>query len=109
MSNDNHTKPNPFTQLKNDIRALQDRQQRWATVVQIPRSRAIDLVCMNAQEWSQGSSFSEIDINDILNRTTAKGETGLNGLSVGQVHIYVAESVKGDCEELTILDGVPLN
>jgi hypothetical protein len=76
------SRPNPLEQLKNDIRALQERERIWAALVQLPLNRAYDLVGMNAQRWRDGSQglLSEYEIDDILNRTTAKGPTGLNGL-----------------------------
>jgi hypothetical protein len=105
------SRPNPLEQLKDDIRALQERERIWPTLVQVPRDRAYDLVGMNAQRWREGSRgmLDDDEIDDILNRTTAQGPTGLTGLSFGPVKITVAARVEDDCDQLKIIQGRPMD
>lgn len=111
MSNEEPIRSNPLEQLKDDIRALQNRERRWAAVVQVPRVRANALVGMNAERWREGSRgfLSDDEIDDLLSRTSAQGAVGLNGLSFGPTRIVVAEGVEDDCDAITILEGRPLD
>lgn len=103
-------RPNPLEQLKLDIRALADCERKWPTHIQVPRVRALDLVGMNAQRWAEGTHglLTEVEIDDILNRTTKDGPAGLTGLYVGTTRITVAARVEDDCDDLTILEGRPM-
>ena len=107
MPAEDQTRPNPLEQLKEDIRALQDRERKWAAVVQVPLDRANDIVGMDAQRWREGSRgfLSENEIDDILSRTFAEGPSALTGLTFGVTRITVASRVEDDCDELTILEG----
>ena len=101
---------NPLAQLRQDLRALADRERVWPTHVQVPRERAMDLVGMNAQRWAEGTHglLTEVEIDELLTRTFKEGPSALTGLYVVTTRLTVAARVEDDCADLTILDGRPM-
>jgi len=89
---------------------LAERERKWPTHVQVPRERAMPLVGLNAQRWAEGTHglLTEAEIDDLLNRTSKAGPSGLTGLYVGTTRITVAARVEDDCDDLTILEGRPM-
>jgi hypothetical protein len=102
---------NPVKKLKDDIRELQKKEGKWASLVQVPHSRALELVALNATKWKDYSNgFLEDDeIDHILSETFTQGPAGLNGLSFGLTRIQVATRVEDDCDDLRILEGRAVN
>lgn len=111
MLNEAQPRTNPLPRLASEIQALEKREKKWASVVQVPRKRARELMGMTAQGWRDASQdqLSDEEIDDILNRTDAQGESGLNGLKVCGACIFVASRIKDDCENLLIIEGTPMD
>ena len=103
-------RPNPLEQLRQDLRALADRERVWPTHVQVPRKRAKELLKLNAQRWAEETYglLTEAEISELMNRTSKEGQSGLTGLYVGATRLKVAARVEDDCADLTILEGRPM-
>lgn len=102
---------NPLTQLIEDISVLEEREGKWAALVQVPLARANTLLGLSQLEWREGFSgfVSDDDIGDLMRKTGRDGAHALSGLTVGYVtRLKVSDGVKGNCKELTILAGLPM-
>ena len=101
---------NPLTQLIEDLDTLEEREGKWAALVQVPLARANTLLGMSKLEWREGSGgfVSDDDITDLMRKTGRDGAHALSGLTIGVTRLKVSDGVKGNCRELTILAGLPM-
>lgn len=97
---------NPAKKLIKDIHQLEKQMGIRGTLIQIPRSIALDLTGMDRNGWLESSNFppSNQFIEDTLNRTDREGATGLSGIRLGHVVISVEARVENDVEQITIIE-----